>query len=446
MSEETSIEVASLRPQGLIRLRTVTRLRWFAVVGQALVTGFVVMGLNYDAPVFALFLTIAVAVIVNIYFSLRHSQTEVLSGNALLGHLVFDVLQIGAMLFLTGGIHNPFVVWLILAPMLAAFALDVKRAGIVMGVVTVILTLGALWHYPLPGEFDAPSTYTVGTLVALMLGVAFTAAYARQVSIANSKLSAALEATQAVLAREEKLTAVGGLAAAAAHELGTPLGTILVTAKEMQSELPAGHLREDTDLLISQTQRCQRILTRLANLGYVEDQRHAELTLDGMLHEASKPFLDQPGLDIEFHFDPDSCPSAPERLKRIPAVIYGLRTLIENAVKFADRKMRISASWDARTLQVVIEDDGPGFPAHILSRLGEPFARQDRAGSTNGRHGLGLGFFIAKTLLERTGATMNFGNGRYLSGAWVEISWPLSRLLIEDQKHIMKSDTERHER
>lgn len=436
MTEDSSIEVAAMRPLSLLRLRTLTRLRWFAVSGQSLVCLFVVLVLHFELPLVPLGLAIGVAALVNLVAQ-RDPPAKVLSPRELVAHLVFDSVQIGTVLALTGGIHNPFSVWLILAPMLAAFALEARLAWLVIGVEVSVLTGIALWHEPMPGNTGSPTLHTFGTWAALLLGTGFTAIYARQVAISQTRLSTALETTQAVLAREERLTAVGGLAAAAAHELGTPLGTILVTAREMEHDLPEGPLKEDALLLVSQAQRCQRILTRLSDVGVVDDARHAELTLEEMLREAAKPFLEPASPKVEFAFDPDSRQAPPERLHRVPAVIYAMRTLIENAVKFADSRVRITAGWTEERLRVIIEDDGPGFPADVLSRLGEPFPRHDATRSFLGRKGLGLGFFIAQTLLERTGASLSYGNGRRLPGAWVEIDWPISKLLIVSETKIL---------
>lgn len=439
MKSETDIEVAALRPQNLLRQRTLVRLRWFAIAGQTAVTLFVVYGLGFELPLLPIGLAILVAVLVNLWTIWTQPLANVLKPNELMSHLTFDSIQIGLILSFAGGILNPFAVWLILPTTLAAFALEAWRAATVLAVIILVLTVNTLFHFPMPGGYEPPRIYVFGTWTALMLGVGFTAAYARQVSVAQSKLTTALEATQAVLSREEKLTAVGGLAAAAAHELGTPLSTILLTAREMEPELE-GHLKEDAQLLVSQTQRCQRILTRLSEVGSEEDARHAELTLEEMLHAAAKPFLQQASPTVRIVFDPDSASAPPERLRRQPAIIYGLRTLIENAVKFAEETLLIRAKWDAEELTILIEDDGPGFPPDVLKRLGEPFARQGSARYQNGRHGLGLGFFIAKTLLERSGAALDFGNGRSLPGAWVEISWPITDLYVEEKSDIAEKE------
>lgn len=413
----------------VIRMRTLTRLRWFAIVGQLLVTVSVRFGLGYELPVVPILAAIAVGAWVNLHLTLTVPPAEVLSPGRLARHLGFDTLQIGTVLFFTGGIQNPFAVWLILPAMLAAASLNRARAGVVLAMVVLALSLLTFWHEPLPWQnpegYNVPFVYDLGTWVALLLGVAFTFAYAHQVAMDQAKLSAALEATQKALAREEQLTALGGLAAAAAHELGTPLGTIQVTAKEMQRELPEGPLREDAALLISQTQRCQRILHRLSQAVDIKDERHSILSLEEVMREAAKPFLENTPIEVEFTFDPDCQSAAPEALRRMPEVIYGLRTLVENAVKFASATVRLTAWWDREHISITIEDDGPGFPPEVQLRLGEPYPRAE---PPRGGQGLGLGFFIAKTLLERTGAHLRFGNHKRLPGAFVEVSWPLANL------------------
>ncbi|MEM1410508.1 MAG: ATP-binding protein, partial [Pseudomonadota bacterium] len=256
---------------------------------------------------------------------------------------------------------------------------------------------------------------------------AFTSAYAYRVTGEHLRLSAALSATEQALSREERLTALDGLAAAAAHELGTPLATIQVTAREMERELPAGDLKEDAGLLVSQTQRCQKILKRLSQSSEVGDAVHNVISLDVLLREAAKPFEEVPGCTIDFRFDAESTP-VPDRLQRRPEVIYGLRNLVENACKYASEKVEISAGWTDEWITVTITDDGPGIPQETMVRLGEPYPRSFSQPSDN-KGGLGLGFFIAKTLLERTGARLTFGNRSQGTGAWVRAKWPLVKLL-----------------
>lgn len=423
----------------VIRVRTLTHLRWFAISGQVLVTLWVRLVLGYELPVGAIILVAALAMWANLYKVFTTSPARAMEPWELTRHLCFDTLQIGAVLFLTGGIENPFSVWLVLPAMLASSALSRPKAGIVVATVVVTLTVIAVAHEPLNWQgdgYELPAIYGVGTWLALMLGIAFTSSYAYQVASEQSKLSSALQTTQMVLAREERLTALGGLAAVAAHELGTPLATIQVTAREMERDLPEGPLREDAALLISQTRRCQQILQRLSDVGENPDQHHSVLSLDDVLRAAAKPFLEADHPRVEFLFDPGSEGSPPDRLRRMPEVIYSLRTLIENAVKYADTTVRIGARWTTDTVAVHIEDDGAGFSEDVMSRLGEPFPRHELIKKWSAKPGLGLGFFIAKTLLERTGARIDFGNRKRLSGAWVEVTWPLAKLRADPKSGI----------
>ena len=416
-------------PPTVLRQGTLTSLRWFAAAGQLGVLIAVKFVFGFEIPLGPVLVVIAAGVWLNLYATFAFSPARPLRPNEVVFSLMVDTAQISAILFLTGGIQNPFALWLIMQAMLAASSLNIRLAGVVIGFVILCITVLTFVHYPLPWqteEFNFPLIYKIGVWSALMLGVGFTSAYAYRVAIERTKLDRALTATQLALSREERLSALDGLAAAAAHELGTPLGTIQVTAREMERELPDGPLKDDALLLISQTQRCQTILQRLSQAGVYGDAVHNVISLDGMLREAARPFMEPGDKPIEFRFDPESG-AVPEHLSRRPEVIYGLRNLIENAAKYASKQVDIGASWSDETVEVVISDDGPGIPADTLMRLGEPYPRPSlRTGDDKG--GLGLGFFIAKTLLERTGAAVTFGNQQSRPGAWVAISWPLAKL------------------
>ena len=441
------------RPIPAFKLRTLVGMRWFATGGQAAVIGLVAFGLGYPVPLLALVTVVAAGVWANLYTVFSRAPGRPMTQAEIIGHLCFDTLQISAVLFLTGGIQNPFVVWLVMPAMLAASSLPRRWAGAVLGWVASCLTVLALVHYPLPWSsedgFAMPGIYDFGVWLAMVLAVGFTAAYAHGVATEQAKLAGALAATQAAIAREERLSALDGLAAAAAHELGTPLGTIQVVAREMERELD-GDLKEDAGLLISQTQRCQAILQRLSAAGQSGDAVHAVMSLDDLLREAAKPFLDGgatgDGPAVRIRMDPHAEGPMPDQLRRVPEAIYGVRNLIENAAKFARSEVRVEASWDARFLTVRVADDGPGFPPDVLARLGEPYPRERAAkgGAKPGgkaglsskpglspKAGLGLGFFIAKTLLERTGARLTYGNrkgGDAARGAFVEVVWPVANL------------------
>ncbi|NNU15750.1 ActS/PrrB/RegB family redox-sensitive histidine kinase [Parvularcula sp. ZS-1/3] len=414
----------------VLRQGTLTGLRWFAVIGQMVVLVTVHFGFGFELPLAPVLLAVAAAVWINLYATLSFSPARPLSHREIVAFLSFDTLQISAILFLTGGVQNPFALWLIMQAMLAASSVPRRMALGVIALVVACYTVLSIWHYPLPWRtedgFSLPQIYNIGIWIALVMGVGFTSAYAYRVARERTKLTEALSATQMALSREERLTALDGLAAAAAHELGTPLGTIQVTAREMERELPDGPLKEDASLLISQTQRCQRILQRLSEAGQAGDMVHNVISLDALLREAARPFMQDEEDRVSFRFDPESG-ALPEKLQRRPEIIYGLRNLIENANKYASSHVEISAMWRDGQLDVTISDDGPGIPHETMMRLGEPYPGSSGR-RENAKGGLGLGFFIAKTLLERTGGVLRFGNNQDRTGAWVTVSWPLAEL------------------
>lgn len=429
----------SLKSQ--VRLRTLTTLRWLAVAGQTAAIALVHFGFGFPAPLGLSLGVIAASAWLNLFVTLRYSPQRVLSEGEAAAYLAFDIVQLCALLFLTGGLQNPFAP-LILAPVTIAASVLPLRLTILIGALAIagISVLG-LYHFPLPwraGEvLELPRIYVAGSWVALTFSVAFFAAYARRIAAESAEMRSALAASQLILAREERLAALGGLAAAAAHELGTPLATIQVTATEMADDLKGqGTLEEDAKLLVSQAQRCREILGRLSRRGDEGDVVHDRLSADALLREAAEPFVERPGGPaVIFEMIGDD---APPLLRRRPEIVYGLRNLVENAATFARSKVLIKARWDQSELHISVHDDGPGFSQEILSRLGEPYLSQRRrARSADGQKGgMGLGFFIAKTLLERSGARIQFDNLPWeddsgANGAWIEVSWPLKAVEAE---------------
>jgi two-component system sensor histidine kinase RegB len=248
--------------------------------------------------------------------------------------------------------------------------------------------------------------------------------FAWRVVTEEERLNLALAAVQSVLAREQKLSAVGSLAAAAAHELGTPLATIHLVAKEMTAQIPADSpLAEDVALLISQSERCRGILKQLTSQGEAKDVMHERLTLQALFDIVARPHR---GLGATIELDVQTEPDAkPLELRRSPEIIHGLGNLIENAVGFADQKVEVRIHYNDVRFEISVRDDGPGFPAQVMARLGEPYVSERSEDDLGG--GLGLGFFIAKTLLERTGATVEtFNRNPPATGAIVRARWPRS--------------------
>jgi two-component system sensor histidine kinase RegB len=433
MSQTADPELVLEGLKGPVRLRTLTMLRWLAVAGQTAAIVLVHFGLGFPVPLGPALAAIAASAWLNLFVTLRFSPQRFLSDREAAAYIAFDLAQLCALLFLTGGLQNPFAA-LILAPVtIAASVLPLRYAAMLGLLAFAGISLLAIRHLPLPwrvgSELVLPQIYVAGFWAALSFSVAFFAAYARRIAAESEQMRSALAATQLVLAREERLTALGGLAAAAAHELGTPLATIQLTAAEMASELKGNAaLEDDARLLVTQARRCREILSRLSQRGDEGDAMLDRIALDGLVREAAEPFLDRKEPTVIFEM---LGAGAPPVLRRRPEIVYGLRNFVENAVGFARSKVLVAANWSDVAVTVSIHDDGPGFSPEILARLGEPYLSQRRLHRWDGgrKGGLGLGFFIAKTLLERTGAKVGFDNlpwqdGSGASGAFVAAAWP----------------------
>ncbi len=409
-----------------IRLQTLARLRWLAATGQLATIFFVHFWLKFDVPIWQAVSLVAALALINVILLIRFPRTHRLSTNATLALLAFDLAQLAALLYITGGLTNPFTP-LLCVPVIISSASLPRRHTIGLGAGLIFfISLLAFSPYPLPwfpGEtFTMPTILLVATWLAILLMTAFTAFYAFRVSVEAQQLSDALAATELVLQRETHLTQLDGLAAAAAHELGTPLATISVVAKEMEREL-AGDSRfaEDIQLLRSQSERCRNILKSISSLSAGAEEHLQLLAFSSLIEEVVAPHREF-GIKLDVR---ELSPREDEpKGKRNPGIIYGLGNLIENAVDYARSSVIITTEYNMLHLRVTVEDDGPGYAPDILQSIGEPYVtsrtQYERAG------GLGLGLFIAKTLLERSGATLTFENGG--TGARVIVEWPRYRM------------------
>jgi len=428
--------------RGPVRLRTLTALRWLAVAGQTAAILLVHFGFGFPAPLGFCLSVIAASAWLNLFTILRFSPQRFLSDREAAAYIAFDLVQLCLLLFLTGGLQNPFSA-LIIAPVMIAASILPLRLTVLIGALAIAgISLLALFHMPLPwrlGEtLGLPALYSAGVWAALCFSVAFFAAYAHRIAAESAQMRSALAATQLVLAREERLAALGGLAAAAAHELGTPLATIQLTAREMERELAGNEmLEDDARLLVSQARRCRDILGRLSQHGEAGDAVHDRLAVSVLLREAAAPFVDQPA-GPSFTFTASGADDIPEPiLQRRPEIMFGLRNFIENAAGFARSQVTIEARWTQDTLEIAVIDDGPGFSAEVLSRLGEPYVSargvSARGARPRRKGGMGLGFFIAKTLLEATGGAVTFENRQWnedtdATGARIKTTWPINSL------------------
>jgi two-component system sensor histidine kinase RegB len=408
-----------------LRLNTLVRLRWLAIVGQSIAVLVVGYGLNFPLPVGPCFVLIGASALLNLFLPFQYPPTHRLSPSAAFVILTFDALQLAGLLFMTGGLANPFSLLMAVPVVVSATSLPPRMTALLGFIVVLTATALAFHHRPLPWypgmSLAMPFVYTVGTWVALLSSIAFTGIYAFRVAEEARLLSNALAATELVLQREQHLSALDGLAAAAAHELGTPLATIALVAREMERELGGDDRHgDDVRLLRSQSERCREILKRLTSLSAEGEGHLARLPLTSLVEEAIAPHRDF-GISIEL--EPGEL-AGPEPVgRRNPGVIYGLGNLVDNAVDFATSSVTVGWSWNEERVVLTVSDDGPGYPMEVIDRIGEPYM-STRQGDERGG-GLGLGLFIAKTLLERSGASLAFRNSSGPGeGAVVEVVWP----------------------
>jgi two-component system sensor histidine kinase RegB len=424
MADDDTISFLS-GAQGL-RLRTLVWLRWLAILGQTIAVTVVCFGLGFRMPIMLALGVILASALLNVCLALRFPMSHRLSDRLAALLLGADILQLAGLLYLTGGLENPFAILFVAPVLISAMALAPGRTlaiGVLAGCAVSAL---ALSHLPLPWYADAsielPHLYRLGIWTAIMLSLAFTGVYAWRIAKEGRDLAQALAATELVLAREQHLSQLDGLAAAAAHELGTPLATITLVAQELDRIVPKhGPMAEDVALLRDEVRRCRGILSKLTTLSQTAASPWAVMSLHHLLEEVISP---QRAFDVRIETKLDGKGPEPST-RRNPGVIYGLGNLLDNALGFAVKTVIVEASWNDASVTVRIKDDGKGFPPDILSRVGEPYVttRGAEVEEFEAGSGLGLGLFIAKTLLERSGATLSASNLSQ-GGAMLTVVWP----------------------
>ena len=408
-------------PRRNVRLDTLVRLRWLAIIGQTTAVLVVYYGLDFDLPIYACLAAIILAAWLNVALRLRFHMTQRLEPDRAAWLLAFDVAELAVLLFLTGGLQNPFAFMFLGPVLLSATALPPRFTLLLGGFAVACATILVFVHYPLPWDSDdplqLPPIYMIGVWLCILLAIGFIGAYAWQITEESRQLSDALAATELVLAREQHLSQLDGLAAAAAHELGTPLSTISVIAKELERAIaPNAPHGDDVRLLREQARRCRDILAKLTELS-AGGEPFDRMRLTALIEEVVAPHRNF-GVTIDVSVPGDR--SAEPVGARNPAILYGLGNLLENAVDFARDRVSVDAQWSEDSVGVTISDDGPGFAPEILARIGEPYvtSRRHHQGDTGEESaGLGLGFFIAKTLLERSGAKFVLSKSTP-AGAW----------------------------
>jgi two-component system sensor histidine kinase RegB len=424
-----------------VRLRTLIVLRWIAIAGQliAILIAQRYFGLTLDLGLCSA--AIGVSVIANLISIFVYPENKRLSEREAVMMLLFDTAQLGFLLYVTGGMHNPFAILIVAPVTVAATALSLRSTVIVGFAALLEVSVVAQFHLPLTTQTGAilrmPEVFVFGFWLAVVTTVIFLGLYARRISTEIHSMSRALLAAQMALAREQKLTDLGGVVAAAAHELGTPLATIKLVSAELMEELSdQPELREDAGLIRDQADRCRDILRSMGKAGKDDLHLH-QAPLNAVVEEAAEPHRGR-GIDIHIglrgiDLDLQDLPV----IQRRPEIVHGLRNLIQNAVDFASRNVWIEMCWTADNMRVRIIDDGRGYSPDIIGRIGDPFIRRRSSAPDKSERpeyeGMGLGLFIAKTLLERTGAELSFANGSepytgtaqpgHKSGAIAQVVW-----------------------
>jgi len=403
--------------------KTLVNFRWIAIIGQLIAINFVYFFLKLNLPIVETHIIITLGFITNIILQFRIRTNQLKDAHAAL-FLVYDLLQLCALLYFTGGIFNPFSLLIIIPTIVSSTFLSMGTTIILGTLTTSLLFFLKKFHKILPGSdtdnFNFPEYYLAGALVSIIIGLVFLSYFGIKFSGETKKRSEALDKLQRVMAKEYEIDSLGGQAAAAAHSLGTPLATISVVAKELKKEIgDRSKHSKDLDLLISQAKRCSEILKQISKKEIVDDQFINLIKVEDLLEEIIISFKENTDKKITLFENEDKNKI---NIKRSPEIVYGLRNFIGNAIKFADEEIIIKLISNDESLNLSINDDGPGFAEDIIKLIGEPYLKS-KSKKINNKSGLGLGIFLGKTLLERKNARLSFSNKENLKGALVKISW-----------------------
>ena len=402
---------------------TLTILRYIAIFGQFFAINLVYFYLALPFPIEASYIIILIGLLTNLYlqFGIKINQLKDLYASIF---LVYDLIQLSILLYLTGGIFNPFSLLLIIPAIVSSTFLSMGTT-IILGIITSLLLLTiSFFHLPLPGEdmnlLHFPNFYKTGIVISIFIGLIFLSYFGIRFAGETKKRSEALNKLQEVISKEYELESLGGQAAAAAHSLGTPLATISVVAKELKKEIGNDkELSKDIDLLISQTKRCSEILKQISKKQIEEDIFLSSIKFEDLLEEIINSFKETSSKKIDLSIDKDRNKIA---IQRTPEIIYGLRNFIGNAVKFSKSKVKINLASDQNFIEIKINDDGPGIPEDVIKKIGEPYIKS-KSEAVSSNSGLGLGTFLGKTLLERQNAKLLFKKNSGIGGALVIITW-----------------------
>ena len=402
---------------------TLTILRYIAIFGQFFAINVVYFYLALPFPIELSYVVIFIGLLTNLYlqFGIKINQLKDIYASIF---LVYDLIQLSILLFLTGGIFNPFCFLLIIPAIVSSTFLSMGTTIILGFITSLLLLIISFFHLPLPGEdmnlLHFPDFYKIGIVISIFIGLIFLSYFGIRFAGETKKRSEALNKLQEVISKEYELESLGGQAAAAAHSLGTPLATISVVAKELKKEIGDDtEISKDIDLLISQTKRCSEILKQISKKQIEEDIFLSSVRFEDLILEIIDSFKETSSKEIYFEADNDQNKI---KIQRTPEIIYGLRNFIGNAVKFSKSKVKVNLISDNNVIEIKINDDGPGIPEDIINKIGEPYIKS-KSRELSSNSGLGLGTFLGKTLLERQNAKLLFRRNSNLGGALVIITW-----------------------
>ena len=411
-----------------LQKKTVVILRWIALIGQLITIYVVHFFLELNLPIILCSITIFCGGLTNIFiqFTLKKNQLSNIESTIL---LFYDVIQLAVLIYLTGGVTNPFVIFLVVPAIVSSTLLNLTSTFFLSFITIITLVLLTFNYFPLPSEgnihFHVPDYYLYSIPTSLIIVLIFLNYFGFRFGHEARKRSEALNRLESVLAKEQELDSIGHQAAAAAHSLGTPLSTITVIAKELKKEIKNNpKYSEDVDIILSEVKRCGDILKKLSRREIVDDIYVSNIALEDLLFEIKNSFEEISEKKIELYFDKKNEKTP---IKRSPELTYGIRNFVGNAVKFSKKNVFINLINNKDEIKIKITDDGPGFPNDVFQIIGEPYIASKTKKFKN-KSGLGLGTFIGKTLLERKKAIIEFSNLEK-GGASVEISWKYNDLV-----------------
>ena len=404
-------------------------LRWIGIIGQIISIYFVYFYLQFKFDFIYSNIIIFLGILSNIYLTIIYKKTQLSERSALI-FLLIDIFQLGGLIYLTGGIVNPFIIFLLIPSVFASSNLSFKTNFLIVGITTFVIIFLTFYSktlpYPLNQHFHVDPYYYYSIPVALIIALVFLNYFAIIFGSESRKRKEALNKMEEVMAKEHEMLSLGGQAAAAAHSLGTPLSTIKIIVQELKYQLRnKKDTIQDIELLSSQVERCNEILKRLSlDPNQEDDFIDVNLSIRDYLREIITSFKETSDKEFIFNFDQDS---NSKKISKSIEIVYGLRNFIGNANKFCKKKVFITLKSDNENTEVCIEDDGKGYPNDIISKIGEPYLKS-LGPSNKEKSGLGLGIFIGKTLLEKNFASVNCWNSKTRSGAEVVIQWKNSKL------------------